>query len=223
MMMLFCLSACSTLRGREFCLDSVIDEQFVRVPLTEKYWAVVYDGGGDVVFESLSESLVLRPKSPKKEAETFAALVTLKELHSPLQDYAVRVEVSTITQLRENSPNDWEVFWFFGNYRWAPSKKKEANYFILKPRSGVEFGTVFDEVGQSFLKTKAEPVLHLGERVKLLFVKKGPRFQVYKQDKLILSYHDRDAPGQMFSHPGTFGLYSEDALVRIHSFEYLPL
>lgn len=191
--------------------------------MDREHWSVVFDGGGDVVFEPLSRSLSLKPKAPIKESETYAALVVLKSLPKPLVDYAVRLEVSSYTHLRRENPNDWEVFWFFGNYRWAPNGKKEANYFILKPRSGVEFGTVFEEVGQTFLKTQAEPVLKLGERIKLLFIKQGPQFRVYRNDRLILSYRDGEVPEKMFSHPGTFGLYSEDAFVRVHSFEYRAL
>lgn len=198
-------------------------QKFEKVPMDKEHWTVVYDGGGDVLFEPLSNSLLLKPRVPESPTQTFAALVTLNTLKIPLRDYAVRVVVSTNAQLRKDAPNDWEVFWFLGNFRWAPNGKKEANYFTLKPRTGAELGTVFDEVGQNFLKTRPGPSLKLGEPMELLLVKQGGDFRVYQGQNLILKYHDSEAQVRMFSHPGTFGLYSEDALVRIHSFEYLPL
>lgn len=196
--------------------------RFKDVPMTAAHWDIAYSGGGEVRFDSLTRDLVLRPKVPGTSQETYASLVLLKK-PIRIENYAVRLEVSTLAQLRAEKPNDWEVFWFFGNYRPTPEGKKEANYFILKPRAGVELGTVFDEVGQNFLKTASSPVLHLGEKVELILIKRDGHFRVYRNQVLVLDYQDGQAESFLYSHPGTFGLYSEDALVHVHAFSYLPL
>lgn len=216
------MSGCTTLQIRRFPMENLKLESLINVPLTSEHWRIAYTGGGDVHFDSKTHDLVMRPRVPGTPSETYASLVLLKK-NLQLENYAVRIEVSTLTQLRAEKPNDWEVFWFFGNYRPTPEGKKEANYFIMKPRAGVELGTVFDEVGQNFLKTAADPVLHLGEKVELILIKRGGSFRAYRNQVLVLDYQDGQAANFLYSHAGTFGLYSEDALVRVHAFSYLPL
>ena len=205
-------------------MEKIDINELVSVPLTTSYWEKVYDGGGHVTFDSTRNELLLSPQAPQVPEQTFAALVILKKLKfRPVQNYVVRVEVSTEKQLRATAPNEWEVFWFFGNYRKSEKGTKEANYFILKPQAGIELGVVFDEVGQKFLKTNSAPVLEMGRRTELIFLKRGSRFRVYQDQVLILDYQDGEAAGRLYEHPGTFGLYSEDAQVRVHAFSYKEL
>lgn len=200
------------------------------IPMTPAFWEVIYNGSGKVEFERQTRELLLVPKVPEVPEQTFAALVVLKQLQlNPVQDFVVRLEVSTEKQLRVGTaPNDWEVFWFFSNYRRSEKGTKEANYFILKPKSGVELGLVFDEVGQTFLKTAATPQLKIpakNEPLKeeLIFIKRGASFRAYRNQYLIMDYKDGDATSRLFTHGGTFGLYSEDAQVRVHSFSFKAL
>ena len=205
-------------------MENIKLSELYSVPLTPSYWEIVYNGSGAVEFDRTRGDLLLLPKTPEVPQQTFAALVVLKKLKiKPLQDFAVRIEVSNERQLRTLAPNDWEVFWFFSNYRKSDKGTKEANYFILKPNSGVELGLAFDEVGQKFLKTESSPLLKLPARDELIFVKRGSNFRAYRNQMLILDYKDGETDGQLYSHGGTFGLYSEDAQVRIHSFSYKAL
>lgn len=216
---------CSTLTSRSgdfFMMEKLSVTQFLEVPLHPDHWKTEYDGGGLIRFGV--RELFLQPQIPRQKGETFAALLTLNETtRTPLKDYAVRMEVTTLYQLREREPNEWEVFWFFGNYRREGAGKKQANYFILKPSTGSELGVVFGEVGQKFLKTLPNPILKLGERNEFIFVKRGLGFRVYLNRQMILDFKGTSEIPGLFDHAGTLGIYSEDALVHVHSFSYLRL
>lgn len=200
-------------------------KEFINVPLNEHYWDVVYNGGGQVQFNlNGTGDLLLRPKEPKSIGETYAALVIRKQPErNSLENYLVKVDFTVTKQLRDEAPNDWEVFWFFGNYRKDAGKSKTANYLILKPKTGVELGLVFDEVGQKFLKTQERPLLVLGQRTQLIYFKMGKTFRVYQDDQLIFDYQNPGEARSLYDQAGAFGLYSEDAEVRIHAFSYIPL
>ncbi|MNJ99890.1 hypothetical protein D3C87_176710 [compost metagenome] len=199
--------------------------RFKEVPLTPFHWKVVYDGDGQVLYNpDGSGDLVFAPQVAQTSANTHAVLLLLKDtLAQPVKDYAVKIELTTKQQLRSSTPNDWEVFWFFGNYRKDPGQSKVANYVILKPNTGIELGRVFDEVGQHFLKTDSVHGTQIGERVTLAIVKKGRHLQVFKNGNLVMSYESGQLPEALYDLPGALGLYSEDALVRVHSFAYQAL
>lgn len=218
------LSGCASRQTRHFSMESMMLSELSSVPLTPSYWEVVYNGNGRVEFDRQRKELVLIPKVPETPQQTFAALVVLKKLKIKLlQDFVVRIEVSNERQLRALAPNDWEVFWFFGNYRKSEAGTKEANYFILKPNSGAELGIAFDEVGQKFLKTDTSSLLKLPARDELILIKRGTSFRAYRNQILVLDYKEGDSEHKLYPHAGTFGLYSEDAQVRIHSFSYKAL
>lgn len=228
------LSGCSNL-GKASHHDFVEDALFslspfaslslTPVPLSALHWKVEYDSGGTVSFNpDGSGDLILSPPEVVHSSQTYSALVILRDVENkPLSDYVVELSVTSVRQFRMPRPNDWEVFWFFANYQEGPRDTKRTNYFILKPRSGVELGTAFGIYGQNFLKTNPQPTLELGQRQNLKFVKKGSVFKVYRDDHLILDYEAMDERNALYLHPGTFGLYTEDALVRVHSFSYSPL
>ncbi|MGZ3782011.1 MAG: hypothetical protein ACXVCY_15270 [Pseudobdellovibrionaceae bacterium] len=200
--------------------------QFVSVPLSPMHWRIQYTGGGFVLFNpDGSGDMILSPKAAVTPDQTFSTLVTLIDTEAkPLMDYIVKLEVTTVKQLRQGEPpHDWEVFWFFGNFKTMPDDMKETNYFLIKTYSGVELGTAFGKLGQFFLKTEEEPVLNLGVREKWIIIKKDSRFRVFRNQNLILDYQDKYDKSLLFKHPGTFGLYTEDAYVRVHSFVYSKL
>ncbi len=199
--------------------------QMSPVPLSPYHWTVEYDGGGQVLFNpDGSGDLVFQPQQAKTSAQTFATLLLLKDtLNRPLKNYAVKIEVTTERQLRSSTPNEWEVFWFFGNYQRGLNKDKTANYFLLKPNTGAELGRVFEEVGQHFLRTDESKDLKIGERATFIIVKEGGHFQVYKNGSEIIDYQGEQMPEGLYDQMGALGLYSEDALVRVHSFAYQAL
>ena len=195
------------------------------VPLTEDRWIVKYDGGGKIQFSPDGKGdLIFQPQTASTSAQTFAALLLLKDtIQKPLKNYAVKIEVTTEKQLRSSTPNDWEVFWFFGNYQQGIGKEKTANYFILKPNSGAELGRVYQEIGQQFLKTDEAVPLKIGERATFIIVKEQDHFQVYKNGEEIIDYRGRQMPESLYDQAGALGLYTEDAVVRVHSFAYQAL
>lgn len=196
------------------------------VPLTPFHWQVEYDGGGSVQFNpDGSGDLIFSPQVPKTSAQTFSALLLLRDsiLH-PIKNYAVRIEVTTVRQLRESTPNEWEIFWFFGNYRRSQAKSgKTTNYFLAKPNSGIEVGRAFEDVGQHFLKTVEGPDSQIGQRHSYLIIKRNQTVSIYKEGRLVLEYHGGVFPDSLYDQTGSLGLYSEDALVRVHSFSYQSL
>lgn len=195
------------------------------VPLTPYHWKIEYDGGGQVLFNpDGSGDLVFQPQPAKTSAQTFATLLLLKDtIARPLKNYAVKIDVTTEKQLRPSTPNDWEVFWFFGNYQKGVGAEKTANYFLLKPNSGLELGRAFEEVGQHFLKTDDSINLKIGERAVFVIVKEENHFQVFKNDIEILNYEGGSMPEGLYENLGALGLYAEDALVRVHSFSFREL
>lgn len=217
------LSGCSTTKLMDH--DSILKLKLNTVPLTPYHWQVEYDGGGLVQFNpDGSGDIILRPQSPKASGQTFAALLLLKDtLDKPLKNYVAKIEVTTVQQLRETVPNEWEVFWFFGNYVKGTKAAKTTNYVMVKPTSGVELGRAFDEVGQEFLKTTNLGVLQIGKRHTLIVVKQGSSWRLFMDGKDVLTYHGANMPQALYDQAGTFGLYTEDALVRIHSFSYQAL
>lgn len=192
------------------------------IPLTENYWDLQYTGGGIVRFsESTTQSgLVMAPQIPLQENETYAALVLSNEnFVKSLKDFVVEVEVVNQQQLRELRPNPWEVFWFFFNYRIGSDGKKEANYFVPKFEKGMELGRAYGEVGQTFLKTSNSPHTELTTPEKYTFIKKGQSLKVFKNRRPVFSF--KGQPDQlMYDHIGQFGLYTEDAVVKVLSVSY---
>lgn len=218
MKVILILLFCSGLFG---CASPVKVSDLKNIPLDEDHWEVVSTGQGEVRFQSAE--LFLKPKTPQFTKETFGAWVIAKEIPPlPLSNYVVRVQLTVHQQLRK-TPNDWEVFWFLGNYRANPQLFKETNYFIAKPTTGGELGRAFQELGQEFLKTSSQPKLTLGKRTEFVYVKNGGSFKVYQEGRLKFEFHEIPGSQKMYHHPGTFGLYSEDASVTIHSFSYQPL
>ncbi|GEM_PF-2958805 len=217
----FALGGCATAERRMQQVQELRISELVRVPLNEEHWQIVSTGEGRVHFTA--DGLRLEPKTPRFTKETYGAWVVAKEqVLNPIADYVVRLEVTTYRQLRKE-PNDWEVFWFFGNYRAEPHLFKETNYFISKPQSGGELGRAFQAVGQEFLKTAAEPKLTLGKKTEFVYVKRGGTFKVYQDGALSFEFRESPDSKGLYPHPGTFGLYSEDALVTVHSFSYHAL
>lgn len=205
--------------------NNLMKFQMTPVPLTPYHWQVEYDGGGSVQFNpDGSGDIVFQPKRPKTSGQTFATLLLLKDtLDRPLKNYAVKMEVTTVKQLREATPNEWEVFWFFGNYKKVQGANKTANYFLVKPNVGTELGRAFDETGQHFLKTSELGELQIGKRHTFVFVKEKQDVILFQDGKQILEYHGDQMPEALYDEAGSFGLYSEDALVRVHSFAYQAL
>ncbi|MFM6930093.1 MAG: hypothetical protein ACKOX6_16605 [Bdellovibrio sp.] len=195
------------------------------VPLTPYHWKIEYDGGGKVAFNpDGSGDLVFGPQIAKTSAQTFSTLLLLKDsLLKPIKNYVVKADITTVRQFRSSTPNEWEVFWFIGNYSKPVGSAKTANYFILKPHTGAELGRIYEDVGQHFLQTLDGNELQIGSRHTFYYIKENNRFRVFRDGDLIIDYQGKSMPEALYDHAGAIGLYTEDALVRIHSFQYQDL
>lgn len=192
-----------------------IDTQ-INTFMTAEYWDVIYDGYGFVSFDAIN-GIILEPKAASSPGETHAALAISKlTQQSPLTNFKVTVKVTTEQQLRTPTPNGWECFWIFFNYTIGTNGKKITNYFTLKT-NGIELGTAYDEVGQTFLVTESTPQLQIGVANEITLIKQGQQLQVTIDGKIILTYDGVTMPTPLIDTAGSIGLYTEDARVKIHS------
>lgn len=189
-------------------------QKWKKVALDEKNWSRVYDGYGKIAFE---KKITLQPRTVASETnQTHAALVLLQEKQQT-KDFAVRLSYQNTKTLRSPASNPWEVLWVMFNYTGDPQNKK-TNYLILKP-NGIELGKAWGLVDQEFLYTKDNPKIEIGKTYQLELIKKNNRVQAFVDDQLALDYTETDPKKKLFTGPGQIGLYTEDALVSISSFE----
>ncbi len=184
------------------------------IPLSADRWTTVYNGYGSVSYDA-QYGIVLSPKASTAPSETHAALTLANNLQ--LRNFRMSITATTERQLRLNSPpNPWEVFWIFFNYT-PTSAGKNTNYFLLKP-NGVELGKAFDGVGQTFLHTGPASASAIGASNRYDIEKIGNRITVS-----INGVKVTDFTGALYDVPGSIGLYSEDARVRITNVQVTPL
>lgn len=185
------------------------------VPLSQDSWTTIYDGYGVITYDA-RYGIILEPKVATAPSITHAGL-TLANLPMT-KNFRLSVTASTTEQLRLNSPpNPWEVFWIFFNYTTDENGKKKSNYFLLKP-NGVELGTAYDELGQTFLQTAPTTASALGV---------GNKFDIEKNDNRVVVYVNGqkviDFAGAVFDAAGSIGLYTEDARVHVTNVQFAPL
>lgn len=134
-----------------------------------------------------------------------------------MRNFRASFNVTTEQQLRQNTvPNAWEVCWLFFNYN--PTKTgKNTNYFILKP-NGVELGTAQQRIGQTFLQTGPAPAPAIGAANKIDIEKIGTHVRIWVNGALAV-----DQAGGVLDVDGLFGLYAEDARVRVSNVQVTKL
>lgn len=218
------LTGCAHQLTRDY--DRLVSSKILKeLPLEETHWRTEYTGGGVVRIphNKSDQGILLAPARPEMASQTFSALVLSDEVRVGLQqDFIFEVEVINQQQLREFKPQPWEVFWFFFNYRKTDDGYKETNYFIPKFEKGLEVGTASREVDQKFLKTTERPSTELTQSETYTILKKGQELKIFKNRRLVLEFQgDREQP--LYDHPGQFGLYSEDAIVKVIRAKFAPL
>ena len=193
-----------------------------KVSTISSEWTIPYDGDGSISFDS-QDGIVMQPATSTSPYETHAALAlsNLTKAH-PMKDFQLMIRASTEEQLRTPAPNAWEVFTIFFNYDVDNSGKKNTNYLKLTD-NGVELGTLSDKNGQTFLATSKGQMLSLGKINTYLLIKKGNHIDISIDGEPIINFTDTSSPHQFYDVAGSIGLYTEDARVRIHSVEILPL
>lgn len=187
------------------------------IPLQEAHFVKAYDGFGQIHFKN---GLTLQPRSIASVANgTHAALALLND-QTLRKNFGVRVKFQNEKTFREPRANSWEVFWLFFNYQ-AQEKGKKTNYFIFKP-NGVELGKAWGDVDQEFLATASSPQAKIGKGYELTLFKKDQSVQAYIDGQLVLNFAAdslNNTKKTLFDEAGQIGLYSEDALVRIHQID----
>lgn len=188
-------------------------------------WQVVSVGEGEVTFDP-RQGILMNPKpsAALPSNETHATLLLAKEsLKHPLRNFEATVTFTNVAQLREGEPNDWEVFWLFFNYTLDAAGKKKTNYVTIKPKTGVEIGRAFDEVGQEFLLTDNKSTIQVGTTHTIKVTKKGPHVAIQLDGKPVAHYRSAANPKYIYDVRGAIGLYSEDAAVRVSKVTIKPL
>lgn len=155
------------------------------------------------------------------ETHASLALSTLTMAH-PMKDFQVMIRASTEEQLRQPTPNGWEVFSIFFNYNVNSSSQKNTNYLKLTD-SGLELGTLSDKNGQTFHATNKSRTLTVGMVNTYLLTKKGNHIEISIDGEPVINFTGSNSPNNLYDFPGAIGLYTEDARVRIYSVEILPL
>jgi predicted transglutaminase-like cysteine proteinase len=176
------------------------------------HWQVTFTGYGRVSIERddtrNGNVLTLCPNEPSMD-ETHSALVTMEEV---MGAFELTVEVATVRQLRQGSPNPWEVGWLL----WHFTDNTHFYYFLLKP-NGWELGKADPAFpgAQRFLATGSNPALTPGEYQRITVVQIGPLMKVWVDGRHVVSFEDEERPYLS----GRIGLYTEDALVRFGDLE----
>lgn len=184
------------------------------ISLSSGDWTTIYNGYGSVSYDP-ANGIVLSPKAPTSPSETHSALTLANNL-TP-RNFKLSITATVEQQLRQNSPpNPWETFWIFFNYNQTSGGKK-TNYFLLKP-NGVELGTAYDTVGQTFLQTGPTNVKAIGVSNTYDIEKVGNHVTVHINGQKVSDYI-----GSVHDVAGSIGLYSEDARVRVTKVQVTPL
>lgn len=148
--------------------------------------------------------------------ETHAALALANQ--PILKDFVIRVRYRNEQQLRTPTPNGWESFWIFTNYTVdSVTKKKKTNYIAFKP-GGIELGTAFDELGQTFLYTNNAVAARspVGQTFETVITKVGQHIEATMGGVRVMTF-DGAKDRTLYDVAGQVGMYTEDARVRVYS------
>lgn len=135
------------------------------------------------------------------------------------QNFKLSLDMRTNQQLRQGTPNSWEVAWVM--FRFADDW--HHYYFVLKT-TGIEFGkkdTNCQCEQQVFLYTANSPIVRLGEWEHVDIQVIGNHITVWLNGTKVVDKVD-DTMSSVLSS-GAIGLYSEDASVNYANVHVTPL
>lgn len=182
------------------------------IPLDGNGFTTVSTGSGTVGYSG--GVLTMTPATATNPSETYGPWVVYD---TPVRDFLLSVTATTVSQLRQgSSPNAWERFWLFFNYT-VPVATKETNYILTKT-NGLELGTAYDEVGQTFLDTPSTPTLAIGVTSTWLLRKEGNTIWFNQDGGVTYQF-----TGDIYDVSGKIGFYSEDAIVTVSNFKLASL
>ncbi|WP_145795946.1 family 16 glycoside hydrolase [Kitasatospora atroaurantiaca] len=161
-------------------------------------WRAVFHGEGFVGGDD--GKVILEPRRSLQPSETHAALVVSVGSYGDL-DY--RLQTRTTQQLRQPTPNSWEVSWVLWHY----TDSQHFYYVALKP-TGWELGKEDPAYpgAQRFLATGL-PAYPVGPWYDVEIRQSGPTMSVTVDDKQLVTFTDEERPYLA----GSVGLYNEDA------------
>ena len=203
--------------------DAASDGDILWDSLAEVDWTVAWTGYGLVTFDD--SGILMEPMASTEEDETHSSFVLSNQaLDNPVQDFKITLLITNQEHLRTPTPNTWEVFWLFFNFTTDDTyDTREGNYFILKT-NGIELGT-YENLGvehQTFLATENEPQVIIGVSNEWVIEKQGQVLNAWIDGVLVMTYDGTTEDDPLLDQAGTFGLYTEDARVLVHSVEIMP-
>ena len=172
-------------------------------------WTVRFDGYGCVAVDGKGRqaSLAMGPKAAQKDHMTHAPMVLGPEYGSRL---VMHTRLETTAQLRNGTPNPWEVGWVI----WQYTDDQRFYYFIPKP-NGWELGKRDPAYpgGQRFLGSGSEQTFPIGRTYDVTIVQVDEAIAVFVDGHEIVRLRDQETPYRK----GRIGIYAEDATVTVHS------
>jgi hypothetical protein len=164
-------------------------------------WRSVFNGHG--VNGERNGVISMRPMPAKVPEETHAGLVVSRTSYADLD---LSAQMRTVTQLRQPTPNQWEVPWLV----WAYTDDFHFYYLTLKP-NGWELGKRDPAYpgGQRFLAT-GKPGFPVGKWYDVRVSQRGATITAYAGSLKLTEHTDGERPYTQ----GAIGLYTEDAEVE---------
>jgi len=169
-------------------------------------WQVRYTGYGEVT--SKGERITLEPKAAEDHAITHGGLV---HTVGQCRDADFSVSLNTESQVREDSPNTWEVGWVLWNF------KSDTEFYAvaLKPNGWEVTKQDPDYDGnQRFLATGDTPRFPIGQDYRVTVTQEDGTMTVSADGQELATITDAETPYR----EGAVALYTEDA--RVHFFDF---
>ena len=169
---------------------------------THGRWTAVYNGHGRTV--GTDQQVVLEPNAATSSDVTHGSLVHTTETY---QDADFEITMKTEEQVREGSPNVWEVGWVLWNFR-----DNDHFYAVALKPNGWEISKQDPDYpgSQRFLVTGEDKKFPIGQDYRVTIEQDWPRMTVSVDGQVLATVTDTERPYR----GGSIGLYTEDARVR---------
>lgn len=169
-------------------------------------WVVRYTGYGAVTSDG--ERITLEPQAAADHAITHGGLV---HTTGQCQEADFAVSLNTESQVRQGSPNTWEVGWVLWNFQ------SDTQFYAvaLKP-NGWEISKQDPnyEGNQRFLASGDSPTFPIGKDYRVTVTQDNGTMTVSADGQELATVTDEETPYR----DGAVGLYTEDA--RVHFFDF---
>lgn len=174
---------------------------------THGRWTALYNGYGRTV--GTDQQVLLEPKAATSADVTHGSLVHTTDSYT---DADFEITVKTEEQVREGTPNVWEVGWVLWNFR-----DNDHFYAVALKPNGWEISKQDPEYpgSQRFLATGEDVTFPIGKEYRVKVEQNWPQMTVSVNGHILANVIDRERPYR----GGSIGLYTEDARVRFMDLE----